>query len=257
MPIIGWSFHFGEFIFLERNWEKDSKIMENCLNHLKEYEDKICLLLFAEGTRFTQTKYEQSCKFAEDRGLTALKYHLIPRTRGFTYTVNHLKNECKSVFNAQLEFETEGEGVVKPTFTNILKGKPLVGHLYLQRIAMEKVPTASDEELNKFLFKLYEEKDKLVEEFQREKTFNSKYTIECEPRLVPLLNMLFWLTAVTVVFFGTIYVLVAYKFYTLLTTIVVIFALASITALALLVRSTKAVRGSTYGTAAAKDKKSS
>lgn len=256
MPIIGWSFHFGEFIFLERNWEKDSKIMEDCLNNLKEYEDKICLLLFAEGTRFTKDKYEQSCKFAEDRGLTALKYHLIPRTRGFTYTVNHLKNECKSVFNAQLEFRTEGEGVVKPTFTNILKGKPLVGHLYLQRIAMDKVPTSSDEELNKFLFGLYEEKDRLVEEFQQTHTFDTKYTYETEPRLVPLLNMLFWLTAVSVAFFGTIYILVAYKFYTLLTSIVVIFALASITALVLLVRSTKAVRGSAYGTAADKKKSS-
>lgn len=42
--------------------------MEECLNNLKEYEDKICLLLFAEGTRYTKAKYEQSCKFAEERG---------------------------------------------------------------------------------------------------------------------------------------------------------------------------------------------
>lgn len=255
MPIIGWSFHFGEFIFLERNWEKDSKIMQGCLNNLKEYEDKICLLLFAEGTRFTKEKHEASCKFAESRGLTPLKYHLLPRTRGFTYTVQNLKDNCKSVFNAQLEFETEG--VPKPTFTNVLRGKPLVGHLYLGRIAMDKVPTSSEEELNQFLFQLYEEKDKLVEEFQANKTFKSKYTIETKPRAAPLFNMIFWLVTMNALFCWTIYVLIAYKFYTLLTTIVVIFSLIAITALAMLVRSTKAVRGSAYGSAAAQDKKTS
>lgn len=254
MPFIGWSFHFGEFIFVQRNWEKDSKIMAECLNNLKEYKDKICLLLFAEGTRYTKTKYEEGCKFAQERGLTMPKHHLMPRTRGFTYTVQHLKNDCKSVFNAQLEFETEG--VAQPTFTNVLKGKPLVGHLYLERIPMDQVPTASDEELHKFLFELYEKKDRLVEEFKRTKTFESKYTIETEPRLVPLLNMLFWLATVTVAFFALIYVLIAYKFYTLLASIVTIFALISIAALVALVRSTKAVRGSAYGTAASKDKTS-
>lgn len=190
------------------------------------------------------------------KGLKQLKHHLIPRTRGFTYTVNHLKDHVKSIFNAQLEFETEGEGVNKPTFTNILKGKPLIGHLYLERTPIDQVPTSSVEELNEYLFNLYQKKDVLTEEFLQNKTFKTKYTIETKPRLVPLLNMVFWLIVVLGLYISTFYLLIAYKFYTLLTTIIVIFALIGITALGLLVRSTKAVRGSAYGTGK-QDKKTS
>jgi len=256
VPIIGWSFYFGEFIFLERSWDKDSKIMEECLNNLKEYEDKICLLLFAEGTRYTKAKFEQSCNFANERGLKALKYHLIPRTRGFTYTVDQLKDHIKSIFNVQLEFETEGKNINKPTFTNILKGKPMIGHLYLERIPIEKVPTDNVEELNDFLFKLYEKKDVLAEEFNENKTFKTKHTIEVKPRLVPLLNMIFWLIVELTLYTSTFYLLITYKFYTLLTSIMIIFGLIGITALVLLVRSTKAVRGSQYGSAKDDKKKS-
>lgn len=258
VPIIGWSFHFGEFIFLERSWEKDSKIMEKCLNNLKEYEEEICLLLFAEGTRFTKSKHEQSCKFANEKGIKPLKYHLIPRTRGFTYTVNHLKDSVKSIFNAQLEFDVNGN---KPTFTNILKGKPVTGHLYLQRIAIEDVPTGSDEELNKFLFEIYDEKDKLAEEFVQTNTFKTKYIKKITPRLTPLINMIAWFIIMISLFYSTFYLLIAFKFYTLLTWIIVVFALIGVTALVMLVRSTKAVRGSTYGATSSKketdDKKAS
>lgn len=232
--------------------------MEDCLNNLKEYEDEITLLLFAEGTRFTAGKHEQSCKFANERGIKPLKYHLIPRARGFTYTVNHLKDNVKSIFNAQLEFGNDGN---KPTFTNILKGKPLIGHLYLQRIPIENVPTSNDEELNKFLFNIYEEKDKLAEEFVQTNTFKTKYTYQIKPRLTPLINMIGWFITMITLFFSSFYLLLAYKCYTLLTWIIVIFALIGVTALVMLVRSTKAVRGSAYGSTSSKketdDKKTS
>lgn len=48
-------------------------------------------LLYCEGTRFTETKHQISMQVAESKGLPKLKYHLLPRTKGFTTTLQCLK----------------------------------------------------------------------------------------------------------------------------------------------------------------------
>ena len=92
---MGWGWIFCEFIFLERNWDRDSLIIGQMLDQLMEYKDTILILLFSEGTRFTKEKYEASLKFAEQRGLPLLKHHLLPRSRGFVFCIQHLKDKRK------------------------------------------------------------------------------------------------------------------------------------------------------------------
>lgn len=48
-------------------------------------------LLYCEGTRFTEKKHQISMQVAESKGLPKLKYHLLPRTKGFTTTLQCLK----------------------------------------------------------------------------------------------------------------------------------------------------------------------
>lgn len=48
-------------------------------------------LLYCEGTRFTEQKHQISMQVAESKGLPKLKYHLLPRTKGFTTTLQCLK----------------------------------------------------------------------------------------------------------------------------------------------------------------------
>lgn len=48
-------------------------------------------LLYCEGTRFTEKKHQISMQVAESKGLPKLKYHLLPRTKGFTTTLHCLK----------------------------------------------------------------------------------------------------------------------------------------------------------------------
>lgn len=50
------------------------------------------LVLFAEGTRFTEEKHRISVEFAQQRGLPVLKHHLLPRTKGFSFLVKHMKD---------------------------------------------------------------------------------------------------------------------------------------------------------------------
>lgn len=48
-------------------------------------------LLYCEGTRFTEKKHRVSMEVAAAKGLPVLKYHLLPRTKGFTTAVQCLR----------------------------------------------------------------------------------------------------------------------------------------------------------------------
>lgn len=48
-------------------------------------------MLFCEGTRMTPKKHQVSMQVAESKGLPKLKYHLLPRTKGFWVTAQSLR----------------------------------------------------------------------------------------------------------------------------------------------------------------------
>ena len=51
------------------------------------------MVIFCEGTRFTQDKFLQGVEYAKTAGLTPLKYHLVPRTKGYATVAHSLKHE--------------------------------------------------------------------------------------------------------------------------------------------------------------------
>lgn len=63
-------------------------------------------LLYCEGTRFTQKKHKISMEVAERKGLPKLKYHLLPRTKGFCVTVQHLRGKGEKLTANCLNHET-------------------------------------------------------------------------------------------------------------------------------------------------------
>lgn len=48
-----------------------------------------------EGTRFTEKKRIESMKYAVEKKLPELKYHILPRTRGFTLILHGAKGKSK------------------------------------------------------------------------------------------------------------------------------------------------------------------
>ncbi|CAF1177749.1 unnamed protein product [Rotaria sordida] len=85
IPILGWSWFFSESIFLRRIWESDKKVLEHDIRQLLNgYPDNyyFSVLMACEGTRFTEPKRLESMKYAREKNLPELKYHILPRTRG-------------------------------------------------------------------------------------------------------------------------------------------------------------------------------
>ncbi|XP_076299844.1 1-acyl-sn-glycerol-3-phosphate acyltransferase delta [Lasioglossum baleicum] len=201
IPTLGWAWKFAENIFLERNWEKDKQIIGTQIDELANHPDIIWLLLNAEGTRFTAKKAEASQKFAREKGLPVLKYHLTPRTKGFTASVSHMRGKIPAIYNVQVNFKPDDP--VKPTITNLLLGKRVVAHLYIQRIPLEDVPE-NDEAAAEWLYKLYEMKDRMAESFIKTGDFFATSGVprtdcfEVKRRPYTFIHTVFWTVIVLV-----------------------------------------------------------
>lgn len=197
LPVTGWSWAMSDQLFLDRNWEKDKHKFASSIDILLRYRPMVATF-FCEGTRFTRDKVEASQKFAEERGLVAPKYHLIPRTKGFVAVMRHIKQRQREnpdlkiwIYNAQIAYEDTGAMNIADIVKRGLKPK---GHIYFERISIDEVPN-DDEGCAKWLHNLYLKKDELQEYFNQNNSFkgyeDSKF-VNYKPRLTTICNWIFW-----------------------------------------------------------------
>uniref|UniRef100_UPI0037E8F5F1 1-acyl-sn-glycerol-3-phosphate acyltransferase delta n=1 Tax=Semicossyphus pulcher TaxID=241346 RepID=UPI0037E8F5F1 len=186
IPIIGWMWYFLEMTFCKRKWEEDRRTVAQSLQNLRDYPEKFWFLLYCEGTRLTPKKPEISMQVAESKGLPKLKYHLLPRTKGFWVTVQNLRGTVAAVYDSTLNFRDNET----PTLLGLLYGKKYHADLYVRRIPLESIPE-DEAECAAWLHKLYQEKDKFQEQYTQTGRFPG--TIKTPPRRPwPLINWIFW-----------------------------------------------------------------
>ncbi|XP_014028872.1 1-acyl-sn-glycerol-3-phosphate acyltransferase gamma [Salmo salar] len=188
VPLIGWTWYFLEIVFCKRKWEEDRDTVFRGLDRLKDYPEFMWFLLYCEGTRFTEKKHQISMEVAEGKGLPKLKYHLLPRTKGFTTTLKCLKGTVSAVYDVTLNFKDHQV----PTLLGIINGKKYLADMRIRRFPVEEIPE-DEKECANWLHKLYQEKDALQEHYHKEGTFPGP-TITPPRRLWTLLNFLFWAT---------------------------------------------------------------
>lgn len=253
VPVIGWGWSLCDMIFLSRNWQKDRENLAKSMGVLITYPRSLILSYF-EGTRFTAKKYEASVAFAEEKNLPIrLRHHLIPRTRGFHCMTQVIKSKVEAdpklkygLYNFQVALENDDNS--KASLTSILGGTKTTIHIYVERLDVTKVPTDTDEANSKYLFELYQEKDRLFEHFKEHGRFPG---IEkpYKPRVPTLLNWCAWMMIT--------YVTLIYQYYvcftsgsTLYIVLMLTLALSVIFSVRMLVNSTKVSKSSSYGTSA-------
>lgn len=215
LPCMGWSWWFNEFTFLKRNAAKDTEIIIKSLNNFKEYVDPVIMIFYPEGTRFTPEKHENSIKYAKEHSIEPFKYHLIPRAKGFSICMKHIKglyeynnNLMKesgdekseknisqvitSIYNIQLAINEDKYKRSELNFLSAFKRIPIVADVYIERIPLESIDSSSDEKLNEFLLQIFREKDKLMDYHKENDKFPGIQVNWPEPKLEPGLNLVFW-----------------------------------------------------------------
>ncbi|XP_054590735.1 1-acyl-sn-glycerol-3-phosphate acyltransferase delta isoform X1 [Nothobranchius furzeri] len=186
VPVIGWMWYFLEIVFCKRKWEEDRTTVTQSLQNLKDYPEHFWFLLFCEGTRFTPKKHQISMQVAQSKGLPKLKYHLLPRTKGFWVTVQNLRGTAAAVYDSTLNFRDNEV----PTLLGVLNGKKYHADLYVRRIPLESIPE-DEAECSAWLHKLYQEKDSFQEQYAQTGRFPGP--VKSPPRRPwSLINWLFW-----------------------------------------------------------------
>jgi len=159
IPILGWAGNFSDDVYIKRNLEKDKGNMQRKLSELVGFPSPVWLFLFPEGTRFTPDKHLASQEFAESRGLPTLEHHLVPRTRGFTFSLSNLDRTKMSVLYDLTMVAGMGDSA-PPTLTSLILGRRTEAKVVIRKISLESVPEG-EKEGGKWMMDLFKEKDQI------------------------------------------------------------------------------------------------
>ncbi|EDV95770.1 1-acyl-sn-glycerol-3-phosphate acyltransferase gamma [Drosophila grimshawi] len=191
LPFVGWAWWLAEFVFLNRDFEKDKELIAKQLKVIYSYPDPTWCLLNAEGTRFNQVKHEASVKFAQERGMTPLKHHLIPRTKGFTTSMPTLRGICPAIYDVNTVFSRDAK--VPATVNSVLSGQKLEPCVLVRRFPLDVVPV-DEKAAAAWLQNLYVEKDRILDSFHETGSFFKTSGIKevpsklHQPRIWTLIN---------------------------------------------------------------------
>jgi len=158
VPGVGWSFWMSEFVCLKRSIEHDKKAIDTGLKNLTTFDDNFWMLIFCEGTRFTEEKHKKSVEFAVKKGLQPLKHHLMPRTKGFTIASSELRGKVTCIYDVTVAWKDK----VELTLAEMVQGKSCTNSCLIRRIPIEDVPQ-DEKENSEWLHQIYREKDDLFD----------------------------------------------------------------------------------------------
>lgn len=156
------------FLFIERNWEVDKLEFRDKLYYFNAINYPVQLLLFPEGGDFTPRVKKLSDKFAKDNNLPLYKYCFHPRTTGFKYAINALRD---GGLDAVYDLTVAYPDVLPKTEVDLVKGFiPKEVHFHVKKYDDEEVPQEQDG-LEKWLRDRWTEKEERLKNFYTHREF--------------------------------------------------------------------------------------
>ncbi|KAM8786032.1 lysocardiolipin acyltransferase 1 isoform 1-T1 [Rhynchonycteris naso] len=198
VPGFGWAMQAAAYIFINRKWKDDKSHFEDMIDYFCDIREPLQLLIFPEGTDLTENSKARSNDFAEKNGLQKYEYVLHPRTTGFTFVVDRLR-EGKNL-DAVHDITVAYPYNIPQTESHLLRGDfPKEIHFHVHRYPIDTLPTTK-EDLQLWCHKRWEEKEeRLCSFYQGEKNFNfTGQTVipPCKSELrvlvVKFLSILYW-----------------------------------------------------------------
>lgn len=159
LPGIGWGLIFLDSLLIKRNWTSDKYFIERMFRRYREQKIPFWIISFLEGTRATPKKLEMSKHYAKRKGIASTQYVLIPRTKGFFFTLDVLRGLYTAVYDITIAFEKRSPTVLESFLT-----PPKKIHLHVRRYPITEIPQ-DETNLNQWTYDLYQEKDALLRNF--------------------------------------------------------------------------------------------
>ncbi|SCV03402.1 LAMI_0H07866g1_1 [Lachancea mirantina] len=200
IPIMGYGMKNYKFIFMNRRWEKDKVNMANRFeemdlnargigslaqktnSEISQIHWPYSLILFPEGTNLSANTRSKSDFYAEKINRTFLKNVLLPRITGLRFSLLCLRESCEVVYDATIGYS----GVKKDEYGQdiyrlgniFLRGQaPKIVDIHLRAFKLSEIPIDDDEMFTEWLFRVWREKDELLD------TFYAKGSFDLDPDL--------------------------------------------------------------------------
>ncbi|PVU91658.1 hypothetical protein BB559_004035 [Furculomyces boomerangus] len=178
IPVFGWGMRFFEFIFLERSWDLDKSVLDKGLKKIIRSEYPTALLLFPEGTTFTNRTKTKSVEFSEKMGLPHPNHLLIPRSTGMYHILQQLRGNVTYLYDFTIGYtgvRPDEFAEDKYTLTNIFyHGEyPHQTHVNIRRFKLDDIPT-EESQFTIWLQEKFHEKDELLANFYKNGTFHQQ-----------------------------------------------------------------------------------
>jgi len=193
IPELGNSMDDLEFIFLDRDWEKDKNTVSHRIESWKQDNTPLWLTFFPEGTDFTKQKHLKSVEYANAHGLLSYRNLLVPRLTGFVSCVQMLGTHVDALYDFTLGYANSPP----PTPLRAMLGlSPKEVHLHIRRYPIAELPR-DDEKLKQWIFQCWKEKDELLDHFKKHQCFppaqDSTHPTELKPSRVLYAWFIWWL----------------------------------------------------------------
>mgnify|MGYP001320444553 CR=1 FL=1 len=145
-------------IFLDRDWLKDRSNIDKLFRKYKAESIPLFLVSFLEGTRLTPKKLADAQAFARDRGQYVPKHTLVPRTKGFVFTMCGLREHLDAVYDVTIGYQSSPP----PSLLSCFAGDVRQLDLHVRRFDAASLPT-EEEALTQWALDRFREKDELLE----------------------------------------------------------------------------------------------
>ena len=167
VPGMGWGMQFLDCLFIDRDWASDSDQIHRTFDRLVKGNVPVHLVSFVEGTRFTLPKLEAAQAYARENGLTAPRHTLVPRSKGFSASIEGLRSHIAAVYDLTIAYEV---GV--PSLWQYLKGFVHRVRVHVRRFPIEELPQSADD-LRQWLLTRWAEKNELLDHYYQTGAFPS------------------------------------------------------------------------------------
>jgi len=156
LPVIGWSSFLSEDVYLARQWETDKDRVAKSLKQIESFPSPVWLFLFPEGTRLTPEKLLASQEFSRSRNLPILEHHLMPRSRGFSFTLSQTGN-IPTLIDMTV---VPGSGPPL-SLESLLCGRQTQASIFVRKFNMADLPRG-EKDAGEWLINLFKEKDQII-----------------------------------------------------------------------------------------------
>ena len=159
---------YGNYLFITRKWEKDEAEFRDKLYYCNGLKLPLQLLLFAEGGDLTKKSKAKSDQFADENGLPRYDYCLHPRTTGFVYIVNAMRD---GGLDAVCDVTVGYPDSITKTEHELFKGIiPREIHYYIKTYDAKDLPT-NDDKLAEWCRERWREKEEKLRDFYTHREF--------------------------------------------------------------------------------------